>query len=229
MLRREGYEVITAANGVEAIGGMSAGVHIVITDLRMPGSTAWSCSAAVGRVPRRAGHHDHRARHGRQRGRGDQARRVRLHREAVRAGADPSGRRQGDEHRHARPPRRAPRRAVGARPLPSGRPVARDAADLRRRREGRRHAVDRADHRRDRHRQGARRPRAARELARARRAVHQDQLRRDPEDADGVRAVRLREGRVHRRASAPSRAASSSATAARCSSTRSARSRSRCR
>ena len=33
----------------------------------------------------------------------------------------------------------------------------------------------------------------------ARRAVHQDQLRRHPQDADGVRAVRLREGRVHRR------------------------------
>ncbi len=39
MLRREGYEVITAANGVEAIGGMATkgGVHTVITDLKMPG------------------------------------------------------------------------------------------------------------------------------------------------------------------------------------------------
>ena len=36
MLRREGYEVITAANGVEALGGMNAGVHTVITDLKMP-------------------------------------------------------------------------------------------------------------------------------------------------------------------------------------------------
>src|SRR4029079_4926735 len=36
MLRREGYDVITAANGVEALGGMSAGVHTVITDLKMP-------------------------------------------------------------------------------------------------------------------------------------------------------------------------------------------------
>src|SRR5947209_3927498 len=36
MLRREGYEVITAANGQEALGGMSAGVHTVITDLKMP-------------------------------------------------------------------------------------------------------------------------------------------------------------------------------------------------
>src|SRR5262245_30022026 len=37
MLRREGYEVITAANGIEALGGMTAGVHTVITDLKMPG------------------------------------------------------------------------------------------------------------------------------------------------------------------------------------------------
>ena len=39
MLRREGYEVITAANGIEAIGGMATkgGVHTVITDLKMPG------------------------------------------------------------------------------------------------------------------------------------------------------------------------------------------------
>jgi len=36
MLRREGYDVITAANGVEAMSGMTAGVHTVITDLKMP-------------------------------------------------------------------------------------------------------------------------------------------------------------------------------------------------
>src|SRR3954469_21614254 len=37
ILRREGYDVITAANGVEALNGMSANVHTVITDLKMPG------------------------------------------------------------------------------------------------------------------------------------------------------------------------------------------------
>jgi nitrogen regulation protein NR(I) len=39
ILRREGYDVITAANGVEALGGMESkgGVHTVITDLKMPG------------------------------------------------------------------------------------------------------------------------------------------------------------------------------------------------
>jgi len=37
ILRREGYDVITAANGIEALSGMSANVHTVITDLKMPG------------------------------------------------------------------------------------------------------------------------------------------------------------------------------------------------
>ncbi|HXU65680.1 MAG TPA: sigma-54 dependent transcriptional regulator, partial [Polyangia bacterium] len=37
ILRREGYDVITAANGEEALGGMNSGVHTVITDLKMPG------------------------------------------------------------------------------------------------------------------------------------------------------------------------------------------------
>ena len=74
-------------------------------------------------------------------------------------------------------------------------------AGLRRDREGRRHAVDGADHRRVGHRQGAGRAALHEQLARKDEPVHQDQLRRDSEDADGVRAVRLREGRVHRRAS----------------------------
>jgi DNA-binding NtrC family response regulator len=37
MLRREGYDVITAANGVDALAGMNRDVHTVITDLKMPG------------------------------------------------------------------------------------------------------------------------------------------------------------------------------------------------
>src|SRR3954453_10738055 len=37
ILRRDGYEVVTAANGLEALAGMSRGVHTEITDLKMPG------------------------------------------------------------------------------------------------------------------------------------------------------------------------------------------------
>ncbi len=37
ILRREGYDVVTAANGLDALAGMNRGVHTVITDLKMPG------------------------------------------------------------------------------------------------------------------------------------------------------------------------------------------------
>ena len=59
--------------------------------------------------------------------------------------------------------------------------------------------TSRADHRRDRHRQGADRARAARALAARQAAVHHHQLRRDPGEPARVRAVRPRQGRVHRR------------------------------
>jgi two-component system, NtrC family, response regulator AtoC len=37
ILRRDGYDVVTAANGDEALAGMRRGVNTVITDLKMPG------------------------------------------------------------------------------------------------------------------------------------------------------------------------------------------------
>jgi two-component system, NtrC family, response regulator AtoC len=37
ILRRDGYDVVTAANGEQALAGMSRGIHTVITDLKMPG------------------------------------------------------------------------------------------------------------------------------------------------------------------------------------------------
>jgi DNA-binding NtrC family response regulator len=37
ILRRDGYEVVTAANGNEALANMGRGIHTVITDLKMPG------------------------------------------------------------------------------------------------------------------------------------------------------------------------------------------------
>ena len=67
------------------------------------------------RPPRRAGDHDHRARLGRERGRGGQAGRVRLRREAVRPGADPAGGRQGAEDPRAVAARPAARRRPGPR------------------------------------------------------------------------------------------------------------------
>jgi nitrogen regulation protein NR(I) len=37
ILKRDGYEVVTAANGEEALARMGRGIHTVITDLKMPG------------------------------------------------------------------------------------------------------------------------------------------------------------------------------------------------
>jgi DNA-binding NtrC family response regulator len=37
ILRREGYDVLTAANGIDALAAMNRDVHTVITDLKMPG------------------------------------------------------------------------------------------------------------------------------------------------------------------------------------------------
>ena len=61
---------------------------------------------------------------------------------------------------------------------------------------------DRAARRRERHRQGAVRARAARAQPARRRSVRRDQLRGDSREPARDRAVRLREGRVHRRVGA---------------------------
>ena len=87
----------------------------------------------------------------------------------------------------------------------------------------------RAHPRRDRHRQGADRLGHPQELASAATALRAPQLRGAGRGRARVRAVRPREGLVHRAPRARARAASSRPTAARCSSTRSARSRPACR
>ena len=85
------------------------------------------------------------------------------------------------------------------------RPQPRDAGGLqgdRPRRPAERH---RADPRRKRHRQGTGRPRHLPAQPARRQAVPGGQLRRHSRDAAGKRAVRPREGRVHRRRPAPHR------------------------
>ena len=167
---------------------------------------------AAAQGPRRAargrGDRDDGARHGRQRGRGDEARRVRVPPEAAVGArrAAPAGRARGRAPRPARPGRRrrAPRRAL--RPAADLR-RSRDAAGRRGDREGRADLGDRAAARRERHRQGGRRPRDPRPQPARRAAVHGDQLRRAQRAAARERAVRPREGRVHRRHRPPARPA----------------------
>src|SRR5450756_236022 len=66
-------------------------------------------------------------------------------------------------------------------------------------------SVLRADNRRKRHRQGSAGALPACALATRQEAVHHGQLRGDPGEPLGVRAVRPRERRLHRRARAPHR------------------------
>ena len=108
----------------------------------------------------------------------------------------------------------SPRHAGGVRADPQGRDRGRAGAGAGR----------------ERHRQGAAwRAPIHRLGARADGPVRADQLRRDPRGAARERAVRPREGRVHGRPRAAARAGSRRRTAARCSSTRSASCRRRCR
>ena len=90
---------------------------------------------------------------------------------------------------------------------------------------GRAHHGHGADPRRDRHGQGADRPGDPRGVAAADKPFVKVNCAALSETPAGERAVRAREGRVHRRRRRARRAASSWPTAARCSSTRSARSR----
>ncbi len=63
----------------------------------------------------------------------------------------------------------------------------------------------RHDHRRIRHRQGSAGALCPHPLGPRQEAVHRDQLRRDPRASAGIRTVRPRKGRVHRRGGAPDR------------------------
>ena len=85
------------------------------------------------------------------------------------------------------------------------RPVGTDAGDLPDHRPPDGHRSDRDDQRRVRHRQGAGGARHARLRQASRRAVHRRQHGGDPARADRERAVRPREGRVHRRQRAQDR------------------------
>ena len=131
---------------------------------------------------------------------------------------------------------RAARPRGGAAPLPGDRapgdahrPLGGDDRGLQGDRPRRAHRDDRPAHGRVGHRQGARRARHPRELHARARPLRHGQHGRDPEGPHRERAVRPREGLVHRRASSAARASSSSRAAARSSSTRLASCRSSCR
>ena len=164
------------------------------------------------------------------RDRGDEARRVRLHHQAVQERRS-AGRRA--QRRRAAP---ADGREHGAAAEPAGavaevrrhhRPQPADEAGVRPDHPGGAEPLDDPDHRRERHRQGAGRARDSRQLAARGPRVRHGELRQPAARPARVDAVRPREGRVHRRGLSRRRGSATSPTRAASSSTRSATSRSR--
>ena len=134
-------------------------------------------------------------------GRGGQGRRVRLPREAGRRRAAARQAREGDRAEGARRRERAAE-AEAAGPLQVPEHHRQEQEDAGAVRAGRERGGERGEHPhpgRERHRQGADRQRHPLQQQAVEGAVHQDQLRGDSEGPHRVRAVRLQEGRVHRR------------------------------
>ena len=183
---------------------------------------------------------------GRERGRGAEGRRLRLPDQAGRPQAVPhrGGLGRSATQRGAggavatRRPRRRRRRsasapaaapATGAAALDAGRRLRADAAGQVAHRQGRaRHGAG-AGARRNGYRQGTRRARVHRLQPAQRRAVRRRQLRSHPGEPARGRVLRRTQGRLHRRRRRTATATSRRRAAARCSSTRSATCRWRCR
>ena len=136
------------------------------------------------RPDRRLRHRQRRPRRGRRHSR----RRQRIHPAAARSGTD----RSGAGRRRQRFPRSGLSRRGDGESDPAG------AADRGLRRFG-------DDHRRIRHRQGSAGALRPHPLQPRQKAVHLDQLRGDPRASAGIRTVRPRERRLHRRHRAPHR------------------------
>ena len=154
-----------------------------------------------GDPPRDHGHPDDRLRHRQDRGQGHEARGRGLPRQAHRRGGarggPPEGPRAEGAPRGGPDPAEAPRAQVPLR-QPGGR-EPRDAGGLQDDPPGGALVGLGAAPRRERHRQGAVRPGAPPEQPAAQQALHQGGLRGAARDAPRERAVRPREGLVHRR------------------------------
>ena len=219
-VRPPGYEVRVASHGARAEElFQSWRPAVVLLDLLLPDTDGIELLRRMKAHRPDAGNHRHqRAGHDQARARGRPGRRVLLHREI----GSRSGRHHHDSRARAGAARRAPaaRAAQGTGPQPvlvleHHRQEQEDARALRARRGGGGQRRQHPDPGRERHRQGADRQRAAPAQPARQGPVHQDQLRGDSQGPDRVGALRLQEGRVHRRAAGQGRACSSSRAAAR--------------
>ena len=137
-LGMEGYVVRTAEDGAAALTELgNAHYDLIISDLKMPRMGGIELLEAIGdAAPQRAHRHHDRLRHRRDRDRRDEARRVRLHPQAVQGGGGHP--RRAARAREAAPGGREPAPARGAVALQGERgdrrePVARGGARDRRR------------------------------------------------------------------------------------------------
>ena len=221
-----GHEVEEAPNGNAALERLHESYFdVVLSDLKMGGSdglevlkTAKALHPTTRRDPHdglRIGHDGCRS---------DEDRRVRLRAEAVRDRGDGGQDREGARAAAHAPRARLPpsRTARHLRLRPHHRLERRSAARARRGEEGGEEQHHRAHPRRDGHRQGADRRRDPSQFAARRAQLRQGQLRGAAGEPARERALRSREGCVHRRRQAAHRPLRAGGRRHACSSTRSA-------
>ncbi len=172
---------------------------------------------------RAAHHHDHRVRHHRVGGGRGQGGGVRLPPEGLLGGSAPGGgrARPAPSGPPGREPQPAPAAPAGAGPREHRGPQSGDGPGLRAGEEGGAVGGEHPDPRRVRHRQGADRARHPRQQPAREPAVRAGGLRVAAGAAPRVRALRSREGRVHRRGADQGRADGDRPPRARSSWTRS--------
>ena len=177
--------------------------QLVITDVRMDKVGGLDVLRECREVlPADAGDHDHRLQDGRDRHRGDEDGRVRLHHQAVqggRAAAHDPARARSSARLAARTATcgRSSRRSTASRTSSARRTRMQEIYNLIAK------VADTDSHDsdpgRERHGQGTRRARAAFQLQPAASAVRRDQLLGAAGESAGVRALRPQEGLLHRR------------------------------
>ena len=208
LLRKEGYDVVVSSggDGRRSRRASDGSFDLVAHRSRARRRTerAWTCSAASqGVAPRNPGHPDHRARLGEGRRRGDEGRRGGLRPEAVRQRRAASRRRAARSIARASSASTACSSSASSARSASGAIVG-SAPRMRKRvrdhpARSPRHGSHGARPRRERHRQGARRAGAPPAAARARTARSSRSTAPPSPRAPRERALRPREGRVHRR------------------------------